>query len=176
MLQDKIYTGVNRFFNQLDANSKDYLSLLKRKGAYRLLNRLIGVAVPFTTRNGFQVEEIRNGYIRCKIPLKGNSNHFNTLYAGAMFLLVEVPGGVIALFELGDRYLPILKELTMRYVKVCKTDATVAFSLPPGRWQAYRETVEREGRCEFTLEGEVFDTEGQLVATSTAHYVLCIKR
>lgn len=143
---------------------------LKRTGGYWMLNRLIGAAVPFAVRNGFRVELMERGYIRASIPLKGNRNHVGTLYAGAMFVLAEIPGGVLALFDLGSDYVPILTELTMRYDKLARSDLSVEFRLDEEERQRLMSTADQEGKAYFTLKGELKDREGEVVAHSIAHY------
>ncbi|WP_342632473.1 YiiD C-terminal domain-containing protein [Marinobacter alkaliphilus] len=143
---------------------------LKKTGSYATVNRLIGLAIPFAPRNGFSVEEMRPGYVRAKIKLKGNKNHFGSLYAGAYFLVAEIPGGVLSLFDLGPAYTPILKEMTLQFLQPANSDVTVEFSLAPEAVAAILADADATGRAKFTLEGKLKDKEGNHVATSLAHY------
>ena len=72
------------------------LEWLKKTGSYAAVNRIIGMAIPFAPRNHFSVEELRPGYVKARVRLKGNKNHFGSLYAGAYFLVAEIPGGVLS--------------------------------------------------------------------------------
>lgn len=146
------------------------LDWLKKTGSYAAVNRLIGLAIPFAPRNGFSVEEMRPGYVRAKIKLKGNKNHFGSLYAGAYFLVAEIPGGVMALFDLGPAYTPILKEMTLEFLQPANSDVTVEFALPPEAVAAILADADATGRAKFTLEGILRDEEGNHVATSLAQY------
>ena len=148
---------------------------LKRKGRLALLNRLIGLTIPFTRRNHFEVVGLGEGYVDARISLKGNRNHFGTLYAGAMFLVAEIPGGVLALFELGQDFIPILQSLDMRYLKKARSDVTVTFRLPAEERARIRREARQRGRTEFTLEGELKDDQGETVALSTAVYQVRLK-
>ncbi len=89
------------------------------------------MAIPFAPRNHFSVEELRPGYVKARVRLKGNKNHFGNLYAGAYFLVAEIPGGVLTLFDLGPAYTPILKEMTLEFLQPANSDVTVEFELPP---------------------------------------------
>ncbi|KPQ30072.1 MAG: hypothetical protein HLUCCX14_03035 [Marinobacter excellens HL-55] len=146
------------------------LDWLKKTGSYAAVNRIIGIAIPFAPRNGFSVEEVRPGYVRAKIKLKGNKNHFGSLYAGAYFLVAEIPGGVMTLFDLGPSYTPILKEMTLEFLQPANSDVTVEFELPAETVAAILSDADATGRAKFTLEGILRDEEGNHVATSLAHY------
>ncbi len=77
------------------------LAWLRKTSGYAAVNRIIGLSIPCAPRNRFSVEEIRPGFVKARIRLKGNKNHFGSLYAGAYFLVAEIPGGVLTLFDLG---------------------------------------------------------------------------
>lgn len=171
-LVDRLSDVTAHFIENLTADPQPAFPIgqLKRTGAYWMLNRLIGAAVPFAVRNGFRVEVMERGYVRAGIPLKGNRNHVGSLYAGAMFVLAEIPGGVLALFDLGSDYVPILTELTMRYEKLARSDLSVEFRLTEEERRRITSTADREGKALFTLKGELKDREGEVVAHSIAHY------
>jgi acyl-coenzyme A thioesterase PaaI-like protein len=146
------------------------LAWLKKTGGYAAVNKIIGLSIPFAPRNNFSVEEVRPGYVRAKIRLKGNKNHFGSLYAGAYFLVAEIPGGVLTLFDLGPAYTPILKEMTLQFLQPANSDVTVEFTLPPETVAGILADADQTGRAKFTLEGTLMDDEGNHVATSIAHY------
>ena len=146
------------------------LEWLKKTGSYAAVNRIIGMAIPFAPRNHFSVEELRPGYVKARVRLKGNKNHFGSLYAGAYFLVAEIPGGVLTLFDLGPAYTPILKEMTLEFLQPANSDVTVEFELPTEAVAAILADADATGRAKFTLEGILRDEEGNHVATSIAHY------
>lgn len=146
------------------------IAWLKKTGGYAAVNKIIGLSIPFAPRNGFAVEEVRPGYVRARIRLKGNKNHFGSLYAGAYFLVAEIPGGVLTLFDLGPAYTPILKEMTLQFLQPANSDVTVEFHLPPETVETILRDADTTGRAKFTLEGRLVDQEGNHVATSIAHY------
>ncbi|MDX1755056.1 MAG: YiiD C-terminal domain-containing protein [Marinobacter sp.] len=146
------------------------LAWLRRTSSYIAINRMIGLAIPFTRRNGFWLEALSPGYVRASIALRGNRNHFGSLYAGAFFLVAEIPGGVMTLFDLGPEYIPILKEMTLKYHQPARSDVTVEFSISASQLAALREEADRTGKAAFTLEGQLVDAAGEHVATSVAQY------
>jgi acyl-coenzyme A thioesterase PaaI-like protein len=170
---------LTEFFNRLPAllasvqdGESSPAQSLRRRAVYAGFNRLIGLAIPFTTRNHFRVVELRSGYLKATIPLRGNRNHVGSMYAGAMFLLAEIPGGVMALFEFGSAYFPLLKELTITYLQLAKTDLTVEFSMPADELARIRRVADAEGKCDFSLHAELLDTRGTAVARTVGHYQL----
>jgi acyl-coenzyme A thioesterase PaaI-like protein len=169
---EQITHNATRFFRQLETGDPSVLKSMKRLGGYRLLNRLIGATIPFAARSQFQVQELRPGYLKASIPLRGNHNHFGSMYAGALFVLAEIPGGVMALFEFGNDYVPILKEMTISYHKPAVTDVTVAFQISEAELAQIKQQVDQDGKCDFTLKGELRDNAGERVAQSTGYYQL----
>jgi len=159
-------------FASLPSGEPSLMQRWRRGFFYVALNRVIGFAIPFVTRNRFRVVEIRPGYLKATIPLRGNRNHISTMYAGAMFLLAEIPGGVMALFDFGSGYYPVLKELTMTYLQLAKTDLTVEFSLTPKQRETIRRQADQDGKCDFSLSANLIDTSGNVVAKSMGHYQL----
>lgn len=146
------------------------LAWLRKASGYAAINRVIGLAIPFTTRNGFRVEEVSPGYVRARVTLKGNRNHFGSLYAGAYFLVAEIPGGVMTMFDLGPEYIPILKEMTLQYHRPANSDVIVEFSISGQELARIRQEADNGGKPAFTLEGHLQDAKGEHIATSIAHY------
>ncbi|PXX91868.1 DUF4442 domain-containing protein [Marinobacter vulgaris] len=146
------------------------LAWLRKTSGYAAVNRIIGLSIPFAPRNGFSVEEVRPGFVRAKIRLKGNKNHFGSLYAGAYFLVAEIPGGVLTLFDLGPAYTPILKEMTLQFLQPANSDVFVEFSLDEATVEAIKAEADATGRAAFALEGTLYDQHGNHVATSIAQY------
>jgi len=149
---------------------KTPISNLAQKGAFKAINTLSGQAIPFASRNRFSVIQLGNGNLTAKIPLKGNKNHIGTMYAGALFTVAELPGGILSIFNFSAEYYPILRELKMTYLKVAKTDVTVEFSLSAEETARIEQEASQEGKSNFTLHGELKDTQGNIVAKSEAHY------
>lgn len=171
-LKDRLMDTTGQLLRESDPDASPArpLAWLKKLGSYSLLNRFIGRSIPFASRNGFLVEEVGPGYVRAKIRLKGNRNHFGGLYAGAFFLVAEIPGGVLSMLELGPAYTPILKDMSLTFLKPAKSDVTVEFYLDETTLAAIRHDADSSGRAAFSLEGTLCDDSGEVVATSVANY------
>ncbi|MFD2228975.1 PaaI family thioesterase [Alkalimarinus sediminis] len=163
-------SGISLLQRTATTEHKGLFSKVIRKGALATVNRLVGAAIPFAARNQFEVVELKRGYLKAKIPLKGNQNHIGTMYAGALFTLAELPGGIISIFHFDPTYYPILKELKMTYQKVAKSDVTVEFSLSEHEVSRIEKEASEHGKSPFTLHGKLIDNQGNIVAESEAHY------
>jgi len=146
------------------------LARSKQSLAINLLTRFVGKNIPFATRNGFEVLEYRPGYIKVGIPLKPNKNHFNAMYAGALYTVAELPGGILCLLNFDPEYYPTLAEMRMRYLKPAKSDVTIEFTLSKDELARIQAEAKAKGKSKFQLEGELKDSDGNVVALSTAHY------
>lgn len=171
-LIDSLIRATGQWVSSSDTNASltNPGAWLKRTSGYAAVNRIIGTAIPFAPRNGFRVEEVRPGFVKARIRLKGNKNHFGSLYAGAYFLVAEIPGGVLTLFNLGPAYTPILKEMTLQFLQPANSDVTVTFELDASAVATIRDEADRTGRAAFSLQGTLYDDEGNHVATSIAQY------
>lgn len=127
----------------------------------------------FVERTGLQAIELRPRYVKLGMPLKGNENHIGIMYAGALFTLAEVPGGALYLttFDV-SRYYPIVKEMSIRFRRPAATDITVALSISEKRVQAIQKEAAENGKAEYTLETELKDTAGTVVALGKGVYQL----
>jgi acyl-coenzyme A thioesterase PaaI-like protein len=84
----------------------------------------------FVERIGLKALVLEPGRVRLAMPLEGNVNHIGTMYAGALFTLAEVPGGALYLTSFDtDRFYPVVKEMTIRFIKPVTTEATVEITL-----------------------------------------------
>ncbi len=134
------------------------------------LNQMIHSLIPFTNRNGYAVVELRRGYVKSHIPMEGNGNHMGTMYAGALFLLAEIPGGVLCMNDFGQDYIPILRDMRMEFKAPARSDVTLEVSLSDEEISRLKDEVTAQGKTHFELRGELKDADGQVVALSTATY------
>ncbi|WP_281647116.1 YiiD C-terminal domain-containing protein [Parendozoicomonas sp. Alg238-R29] len=127
--------------------------------------------IEFVKRSGLKVLDAKAGYVRCLMPAEGNGNHFGTMYAGAMFTLAEIPGGVMALacFEPG-KYVPLLKNMSIKYLKPAKGDITFETLLAKDEINRIASDAQENGKADFILTGELKDSEGNVVAVTEGLY------
>lgn len=167
-LQKKVKNWVNHVSTAQGPGSKT--DEIKMAAALKLLTQFVGRSIPFAARNGFKVVDYKPGYVKAFIPLKPNKNHFNAMYAGALFTVAELPGGIISTLSFDERFFPLLKDLRIEFLKVAKTDVTVEFELTVEQRQRIEADAAKKGRCDFVLEGEIKDSVGEVVAKTYANY------
>ena len=130
-------------------------------------------AVPAIGRLGVMVEAISPGAVELRVPIEGNANHMGTMYAGALFALAELPGGLIPLAVLTPgRYTPIVTALEIQFLAAARTDVTLSARMDPAQLRALRDQVDSEGQADFTLDLVGQDANGRTVIASRAHYQL----
>ena len=139
----------------------------------QVATQFVHASVPAIGRLGVVVEAITPGEVTLRVPLEGNTNHMGTMYAGALFAVAELPGGLLPLVVLGPgRYVPILVAMDVQYTAAARTDVTLHAALPVDEVLALAERAQAEGQAPFALALHAEDAEGRTVIRSEAHYVL----
>ena len=125
----------------------------------------------FVERMGLRVIELEPRSVKLSVPLKGNENHIGTMYAGALFTIAEIPGGALFLttFDV-SRFYPVIKEMTIRFIKPAKTDVTIEMVMSVSEAKRIVSEAEKNGKAEYVLEGEIKDTNEEVVAVSQGIY------
>jgi len=121
----------------------------------------------FVERMGLRVIELEPRSVKLSVPLQGNENHIGTMYAGALFTIAEIPGGALFLttFDV-SRFYPVIKEMTIRFIKPVKTDVTIRMVMSVSEAKRIVSEAEKNGKAEYVLEGEIKDTNEEVVAVS----------
>lgn len=133
----------------------------------------VHATVPAIGRVGVTVEALGPGWVQLRVPLEGNANHFGTMYAGALFALAELPGGLLPLAVLDPtKYTPIVTAVDIRFVAAARSDVTLVARMEPDELTALAAQADAEGRAEFTLELVGRDADERVVVQSTAVYQL----
>jgi len=136
-----------------------------------MINTGMEHAVPAMHRLGIRVAEVRPGYAAATVPLEGNSNHFGSMYAGALFGAAEMLGGAVFYpsFDMA-RFYPTVKDLQIHYRRPAKTDVRAQAELDAATIARMQHEVETAGRTEYVLEAVLTDTAGAVVATTRGTY------
>lgn len=129
--------------------------------------------IAFVKRTGLKAEVLEQGHVRLRMPLKGNENHINNMYAGALFTVAELPGGVLMMTSFdARRFYPIVKEAGLRFLRPAASDVTVDAWLGEEEIQRIAEEATQHGKSDFTLDLQLKDAAGTVVAESHAVYQL----
>lgn len=116
-------------------------------------------------RTGIRVLEVRERYAKMLMPLAGNVNHIGMMYAGSMFTIGEIPGGILYITSFDyKKFYPIVKEVTIRFVRPALTDVTLEVEISKERVDRIQSDAEENGKADFVLEMEIKDARGEVVA------------
>lgn len=129
--------------------------------------------IAFVKRTGLKAEVLEPGHVRLRMPLKGNENHIHNMYAGALFTVAELPGGVLMMTSFdARRFYPIVKEAGLRFLRPAASDITVDAWLSEEEIRRIAEEATENGKSDFVLDLQLKDEEGTVVAESHAVYQL----
>ena len=134
---------------------------------------MIEQGIPFAGRTEVKVLEMEPGYVKMLMPLRPNSNHVGTMYAGALFTLAELPGGAIFLTTFdASRFYPLIKGMDIKFVKPAATDITVEVRLDAEEAARIQEVANQVGKADYSWESELKDANGLVVCVSSNRYQL----
>ncbi len=121
--------------------------------------------IPAIKRTGIRVLDIRPRYTKILMPLEGNVNHVGMMYAGALFTIGEIPGGILHLASFDvNRFFPIVKEINIRFRRPATTDVTLEMALDADQADQIQAEAEEKGKADFSLEMEIKDAAGEVVS------------
>jgi len=69
-----------------------------------------------------------------------------------------------------SRFYPVIKEMTIRFIKPVKTDVTIRMVMSVSEAKRIVSEAEKNGKAEYVLEGEIKDTNEEVVAVSRGIY------
>ena len=138
-----------------------------------MMKEMVETKVAFIQRTGVKALILEPRRIKLWAPFQGNESHIGTVYAGALFTLGEVPGGALYLtsFDI-TKYYPIVKEMTIQYVRPAKTAVTIELAIDEKEVSRIQAETDANGKADFTLEGEIKDENNEVVAKTKAIYQL----
>lgn len=133
----------------------------------------LGGLVPRMGEMGFEVTALAPGWVVAEVGMEGNANHLGTMYAGALFGVAELLGGVICYpsFDLA-RFYPTVKSLTIDYRRPATTRVRAEATLTEAAIEDIRVLAETTGKAEYVLDAVITDATGTVVATTRGTYQL----
>ena len=122
-------------------------------------------AIEAIKRTGIRVVALRDRYAKMLMPIGGNVNHVGIMYAGSLFTLGEISGGVIHLVSFDvTRLVPIVKEVKIRFRRPATTDVTMEVALSAEEASRIEAEALDKGKADFVLNLELEDANGEVVA------------
>ena len=137
------------------------------------MNSMFSTTIPSAHGLGVRVVEVRPGFAATTAPIAGNGNHFGVMYAGVLFTVAEVLGGLLALTAFDQsQFYPLVKEMTIQYKAPAKSDVRAQAALSDDEIARIEAEAAQNGKSEYVLEAVVTDADGVMVATTRATYQL----
>jgi acyl-coenzyme A thioesterase PaaI-like protein len=127
--------------------------------------------IPLFEYMDLEVLEADGGRAAARIPIEPNGNHFGVMYAGALFSVAEMLGGIIGWTSLAmDGFVPLVKDLQITFTRPAATAVIAATSLSPEEIERVRAEASERGKADFVLVTDVTDENGVVVASTSATY------
>ena len=129
--------------------------------------------IPLMRQMGVRVVDLAPGRVATEVPFEGNGNHVGTMYAGVLFCVAEVLGGVIApvTFD-GSRFAAIVKGGTIRYLKPVTSAVRASASLDDETVARVTAEADEHGKSDYVLDITVRTADGTEVASLKGDYQL----
>jgi len=138
------------------------------------IRRAFTDTIPWVKMSGLTVDIFEPRHVRLSVPVQGlHMNHVGLVYAGTSFMLMEIAGAALFVSAYGiERFVPINKAMTIRYLKPVATDIACELSIGEDEALAKLMPIEERGKGEWVLDMAVTDAAGTEVATSTCTYYI----
>ena len=138
----------------------------------------MALAVPYISHMGIEVTEMDEGTATAVLPDRPElHNHVGSQHAGALFGVAETASGAAFVgafaIRMGD-VTPLARSAEIAYVKVARgaVEARARLTMPADEALA---TLDKDGRVDFSVEVEMTDGEGDVVATATVDWNVRLK-
>lgn len=129
--------------------------------------------IPIMDAMGVEVVEAGRNTVAARLPAGPNGNHFGTTYAGSLFTVAEVLGGLYASTSLVlEGAVPLIKSMTIDFLRPATTDVVARTTLADEVIERVLAQTAERGKSDFELVAEVSDAQGTVVARTTGLYQL----
>jgi hypothetical protein len=140
---------------------------------YMAMKPYIEETIPWVKASGLNAEVLEARHAVLRLPKEGHLNHVGIVYAGSLFMLMEIGGAALfgCTYPLG-KYIPINKEMSIKFLKMGTTDILCDLSISEEKAAEMIRPIDEKGKGEWVLEMDCRDTEGNVFATSVCHYYI----
>jgi len=140
---------------------------------YMSLKPAVEETVPWVKTSGLTAEILEERHVVLRLPKEGHLNHVGIVYAGSLFMLMEIAGATLfgCTYDFG-KYIPVNKEMQIKFVKMGITDIVCDLTISKEKAAEMIQPIDERGKGEWILEMDCRDTEGNVVATSVCHYYI----
>lgn len=133
--------------------------------------------IPIIHFSGFAVEKLKDRDITVSMPMGPNTNHVGIMYAGSLFILIEMAGAaVFATTYDYDRYTLINKGMSIRYLKPSMTKTYCHLSISKEDAEAKIKPVDDRGRGDWIIDITAVDEKGVEVCKANCNYYVLVNK
>jgi acyl-coenzyme A thioesterase PaaI-like protein len=135
------------------------------------VNDVMRMSIPLVESTRIEIVALEPGYAKTMAPFEGNGNHLGTMYAGVLFTVAEVIGGVMAAvtFDM-SRYLPVVKSMEIDFKRPARVDVFAEARLEQDVIDGAIAAADEHGKAPYELRATVSTADGEVVATTVAQY------
>ncbi|GAA3513017.1 hypothetical protein GCM10022234_04640 [Aeromicrobium panaciterrae] len=134
------------------------------------LTALARTMIPILDAMGLEVLEVTPHSATARIPAEPNVNHFGAMYAGCLFTVAEVLGGLMAGFMDVPGGVPLVKRLEIDFSRPATTAVTARTTLSEAEFDRVQAEAIATGKSNYELVAEVTDEAGTVVARTRGFY------
>ncbi len=140
---------------------------------YATMKPMIEESIPWIKDSGLTVDTLEERHIILRLPKERHLNHVQIVYAGSLFMLMEVAGAALfgCTYPLG-KYIPINKEMSIKFLNMGITEIICDLSISEEEAKEKILPIDEKGKGEWILEMDCHDTDGKIVASSVCHYYI----
>ena len=129
--------------------------------------------IPIVAAMRVEVIEAEANSVAARLPAAPNVNHFGTAYAGSLFTVAELLGGVFARTSLAaEGGVPLVKRVEIDFLRPAMTDVVSRTTLSDSEIARVLAEYAERGKSDFELLAEVTDEAGTVVARTRGTYQL----
>lgn len=129
--------------------------------------------IEYLNAAGLAPETYEQRHIVCRLPVDPiHMNHVGIVYAGSFFIVAEASGASLIKCTYGSKYVAIIKNATLDYVKPAKTDLVCDLSMTEEEAKERIAYIEEHGKGQYPLDIPVKDANGELCANVHITYYL----
>lgn len=126
--------------------------------------------IPILGAMDLEVIEATPHSAAARIPVEPNGNHFGAMYAGCLFTVAEVLGGLMAGFMDVPGGVPLVRRLEIDFTRPAMTAVTARTTLSEEEFVRVQAEAIAKGKSNYELISEVVDESGTVVARTHGYY------
>ncbi len=138
------------------------------------LKQMVVEAIPWVKDSGMTAEVVEERHVVLKLPKDRHLNHVGIVYAGSLFMVMEIAGAVLmaVTYPPGENYgyVPINKGMSIDFIKPGMTDMYCDLTITEEEAVEKIKPIDENGRGDWFLDMEIKNEEGEVCATSRCNY------